>query len=316
MIDEVGTSGPRAFVIAAAGGVAIASCKPQSFACSGPEDCSGGMCQPTGYCSFPDDDCASHQRYGDHAAPGYAGTCVGTGTDSDSASGTGDASTSAEASTTVAPTTTTSVDDSETGTPTDLPLPPRECIDIEFDVPMLPGWHVFADGGITSLQLDRLVIDLPDTGAGAAGLTRDSTDVAQRFFAIDVSVAPDPASDSELAIVATGDGITYGLHVGGGTIFATVDDGAGTNVLESVDYADASGLVLTLVTGATVRYEVASNELGELTLAEQPTQVTTASVAVHAISAADNEVDPGMIEIERLQDCPATAGSHPRSPAR
>ena len=311
----MGRSRARQLVIAILGGFAITSCKAETFACSGPEDCSGGMCQPTGYCSFPDDDCASHQRYGAHAAPGYAGTCVGTGTDSESASGTGDASTNGEASTTVAQ-TTTSVDDSETGTPTDFPIPPRECVDIEFDVPMLPGWQVFADGGITSLQLDRLVIDLPDSGAGAAGLTRDSTDVAQRFFAIDVSVAPDPASDSELAIVATGDGTSYGLHVGGGTIFATVDDGTGTNVLESVDYTDASGLVLTLVTGATVRYEVASNELGELVLAEQPTQVTTASVAVNAVSTADNEVDPGMIEIERLQDCPATEGARPRSPAR
>ncbi|HWB80507.1 MAG TPA: hypothetical protein VG755_36335, partial [Nannocystaceae bacterium] len=309
----MGTSGARAFVIAAASGFAIASCKPETFACSGPEDCSGGMCQPTGYCSFPDDDCPSHQRYGDHAAPGYAGTCVGTGTDSDSASGTGDASTNGEASTTVTQTTTTtSVDDSETGTPTDFPIAPPECVDIEFDVPMLPGWEVFADGGITSLQLDRLVIDLPDTGEGAAGLIRESTDVAERFIAIDVSVAPDPASNAELAIVATGDGTSYGLHVGGGAIFATVDDGSGTNVLESVDYGDGSGLVLTLVMGATVRYEIASNELGELTLAEQPALVTTASVAVNAVSAADNEVDPGMIEIERLQDCPTTEGSRPR----
>lgn len=303
-------------MIAAAGGLAIAACKPETFACSGPEDCSGGMCQPTGYCSFPDDDCASHQRYGDHAAPGYAGTCVGTGTATDASSGTGDATTHGEASSTVAQ-TTTSVDDTDTGTTTsDLPPPPPECVELEFDVPMLPGWQVFADGGITSLELDRLVIDLPDTGAGAAGLTRDSTDVAMRFFAIDVSVAPAPTSDSELAIVATGDGTSYGLHVGGGTIFATVDDGTGTNVLESVDYTDPSGLVLTLVLGATVQYHVASNELGELDLAEQPTQVTSASVAVNAVSTADNEVDPGLIEIERLQDCPTTEGSRPRPPAR
>lgn len=303
-------------MIAAAGGLAIAACKPETFACSGPEDCSGGMCQPTGYCSFPDDDCASHQRYGDHAAPGYAGTCVGTGTATDASSGTGDATTHGEASSTVAQ-TTTSVDDTDTGTTTsDLPPPPPECVELEFDVPMLPGWQVFADGGITSLELDRLVIDLPDTGAGGAGLTRDSTDVAMRFFAIDVSVAPAPTSDSELAIVATGDGTSYGLHVGGGTIFATVDDGTGTNVLESVDYTDPSGLVLTLVLGATVQYHVASNELGELDLAEQPTQVTSASVAVNAVSTADNEVDPGLIEIERLQDCPTTEGSRPRPPAR
>jgi hypothetical protein len=39
-------------------------------------DAIAGLCQPTGYCSFPADDCASRQRYGDYAPPDLAGACV------------------------------------------------------------------------------------------------------------------------------------------------------------------------------------------------------------------------------------------------
>ncbi len=51
-----------------------------TFVCESDEQCrtSGddGLCQPTGYCSFPDGACASGQRYGS-AAPGtIAGECV------------------------------------------------------------------------------------------------------------------------------------------------------------------------------------------------------------------------------------------------
>ena len=50
------------------------------FTCEQSTQCTvGGMCQPTGYCSFPDLGCPSGQRYGDAAGDGLAGTCVGGG---------------------------------------------------------------------------------------------------------------------------------------------------------------------------------------------------------------------------------------------
>ncbi|HWB79934.1 MAG TPA: LamG domain-containing protein [Nannocystaceae bacterium] len=69
---------------------AIASCRSGAFACEGDDQCDAGdaqgVCQPEGVCSFPDDACASGQRYGDHSGA-LSGHCVPTG-------GTGSSSTS------------------------------------------------------------------------------------------------------------------------------------------------------------------------------------------------------------------------------
>ena len=35
-----------------------------------------GTCEPNGFCSFPDTDCPSGSRYGEHAGAGLANTCV------------------------------------------------------------------------------------------------------------------------------------------------------------------------------------------------------------------------------------------------
>ena len=52
------------------------------FQCEQAEDChdhgTNGVCQPDGYCSFPDDTCPSGQRYGDLAGGSLAGQCVPT----------------------------------------------------------------------------------------------------------------------------------------------------------------------------------------------------------------------------------------------
>jgi len=54
------------------------------FACARPGDCVdgpiGGACELDGYCSFPDPECGSGRRYGEHAPADIAGACV-PGTD-------------------------------------------------------------------------------------------------------------------------------------------------------------------------------------------------------------------------------------------
>jgi len=61
------------------------------FVCEAVEDCAAdgvlGVCQPSGFCSFPSDECASHQRYGAHAPHGLAGMCVPSVDDADTSSG-------------------------------------------------------------------------------------------------------------------------------------------------------------------------------------------------------------------------------------
>ncbi len=62
--------------MAAALGGGVASCQPSPFACQADDACPDGRCEPQGWCSFPDPDCPSGYRFGDHAASGLAGTCV------------------------------------------------------------------------------------------------------------------------------------------------------------------------------------------------------------------------------------------------
>jgi biopolymer transport protein ExbB len=52
------------------------------FVCNDDDDCAGqgeAVCQPTGACSFPDDECPSGQRYGESSQPSLAGECVAAG---------------------------------------------------------------------------------------------------------------------------------------------------------------------------------------------------------------------------------------------
>jgi hypothetical protein len=57
------------------------SCLARSvFTCATDDECrtdhEEGICQDDGFCSFPDDECESGQRYGAHAGEGKGSTCV------------------------------------------------------------------------------------------------------------------------------------------------------------------------------------------------------------------------------------------------
>ena len=70
---------------------ACGACGDAAFVCNDDADCTAsaaGVCQIEGYCSFPDDDCPSGQRYGDHSST-LSGRCVdpGAGTTSSASSG-------------------------------------------------------------------------------------------------------------------------------------------------------------------------------------------------------------------------------------
>lgn len=54
----------------------MAGCGTPAFHCLDASDCVDGTCEPNGFCSFPDTDCPSGSRYGEHAGAGLANTCV------------------------------------------------------------------------------------------------------------------------------------------------------------------------------------------------------------------------------------------------
>lgn len=91
------------------------ACGDGSFRCTDDTQCvfSGlqGQCQANQYCTFPDDDCPSGQRYGDDVGNGLAGMCLQSGDET-----TGGGSSAAEVSTgdgtPVTSSTSSSVEDS------------------------------------------------------------------------------------------------------------------------------------------------------------------------------------------------------------
>lgn len=71
--------GVRVLVVVVA--LAVTSCADAgAFMCETAADCaaaaSGGLCEASGYCSFPDDACPSGRRYGSHAPAALASMCV------------------------------------------------------------------------------------------------------------------------------------------------------------------------------------------------------------------------------------------------
>jgi hypothetical protein len=68
----------RALVVAIV--VACAACRATgTFACATTDQCQGGRCEATGFCSFDDTACPSGYRYDPYAGGGFAGQCVPLG---------------------------------------------------------------------------------------------------------------------------------------------------------------------------------------------------------------------------------------------
>jgi len=69
----------------------LTACNSESavFQCEAADECAGGTCQPSGYCSFPDPSCPSGQVYGTLAPAWLAERCVPVEEHADDSSGSG-----------------------------------------------------------------------------------------------------------------------------------------------------------------------------------------------------------------------------------
>ncbi len=57
--------------------LAVGGCfEPGVYACRDPNACDDGVCEPSGFCSYPDEDCSSRRRYSSLAGDGLARVCV------------------------------------------------------------------------------------------------------------------------------------------------------------------------------------------------------------------------------------------------
>jgi hypothetical protein len=105
----------RIWAVVALLGLALTGCGGgNAFACDDDAQCdpaTGGRCEITGFCSFPDPECLSGYRYGTHAGGGLASSC----TDPSPGTGTGSVGSTGPDTSTTDPTTTTTTSGDTTG---------------------------------------------------------------------------------------------------------------------------------------------------------------------------------------------------------
>lgn len=173
----------------ALGVVLGSSCSAPAFECQSDDQCVGegqGICQPQGYCSFPNDDCESGQRFAEDGGP-FAGKCVpvddvGTG-GVETTSGDSAESSTTEDDPDVLPTTTSAdgtstgvgVDESSDDTTTDAsdsssgstgePLDPDLLLWLKFD----EATGIYEDSSQYSIAGSCEANSCPETVPGAFG---------------------------------------------------------------------------------------------------------------------------------------------------
>jgi hypothetical protein len=216
-----------------------------------------GRCQPSGYCSFPDDACPSGQRYGDHAGGSLAGGCVDPSREDTGSSGgvsTSPVTTSTPTSTTSPPTTgvdgpvtTEPVGESDTagssgtiGTGDDDPGTTGEparvvCWGDEFDDGTVDDavWCVGLDPGITVDEADdhlRFALSPTEWGRGSAlgyAATCDWFPLLGAEATTEVVAVPQVSPHTEAFIELGNHDLRLGMGILGGELYAFVFDGNG-----------------------------------------------------------------------------------------
>jgi len=215
-------------------GVAVGaapSCSTENYGCSADDNCQldsvEGWCEGSGFCSFPDLDCASGREYGDLAGDGLAGTCVPeAGTDD----GSGGGSASSGATEPSAPNDSES-GDSDTG---DTPTACAQEVSDDFEDGVLDSvWGRFGLTEAQALWVDEtdgaMTVSLPPDADGYAGITLASViDLTEASIQLEVETGPNPAS---ALIVAVGslDGdsqLNIYLYESDAAVVYVPDDGA------------------------------------------------------------------------------------------
>lgn len=263
-------TGAWARAIAGAGLGMLGGCLgAAAFLCESDEVCqqggTTGLCQPSGYCSFPDEECASGQRYGAYAGGSLAGECVEPGAFASDGGSTDDgvttsplttstATTGVTSSTTSPPTTgvdgpvtTEPVGESDSGgstgpstggmndeapaTTTGAP-PQVVCWSDEFDDGTIGGeWCPGSDPGVTIDEPDghlRFALDPTQWGMGSGSgwvSTCNWVPLLGMEAATEVLAVPQVSPHTEAYIEAGNDGVRLGMGVLGGELYAFVWDG-------------------------------------------------------------------------------------------
>jgi hypothetical protein len=318
----------RWLLIVVAGTAAGLACTAGSlFQCETDQQCQadGGVCEATGYCSFPDADCESGQRYGEYAG-GLAGECVVN----DNASTGGVAATSVGPAATTSGTTPGVADDGTTGSVTsDAPgttgapvsndssggtttdAPPADCWTETFEDDLLGlDWWDWEDVvGMTSMGGGEAVIELEPTAGAWAGMGSDARfDLSNATAYWELGDVPDVQGPEAFGVAMSPmEGGSVYVEIGNGTIGAgywanevstellSTPLPAGTITrVELVGSGNSMHLYVTDDRG--VDYDVGEFDLGDTW---DPTALTVEFYA----GAGEASFSPGRLQVDEVGVC-------------
>ena len=310
---------------------ALYGCGAQVFICEDPSDCPNGTCEPSGFCSFPDDACTSGQRYGAHAPASVANECVDpiAGT-----SGSGDADATSSPSTTVTTTldassaevgsvdeasttpltdtgddtstTTTSASSSDSGMAPDVPVELPPCTVETFDDEMLDefGWWgglmpVIADG-----TLSVTLATMPTTG----GLDFPSGGFVEREAKVVVVGVPNQAEATQVAL-AVGDGTTTMLilHEQDGLIVRHDDGVTLDNRVTVMPVVPATWRIRSHDDTLYFERDIGNGDW-EMLWSEAPDFDLAQAGAFFYVNTWLDAMMPGTAQIDEISDCPYGGG--------
>lgn len=210
-----------------------ASCQPTSFACESDLGCAGlpdGRCEPSGYCSVPDQECDSGHRYAPHSG-GLSEQCVeagATGTGSTTAVSSSDETTLELDGTTVSPPDPDLGGSSETDTgPPVMQCPGTLLIDEPFDeFPPHPSWwNLYENAGLEPSVIDgELYLEAVEAISAYTGIETAIALPAVGFATVELSTAPSSDAPAQAYLVIGAD-FYYGFFVEQDTLY-TFEEGA------------------------------------------------------------------------------------------
>jgi len=212
------------------GAGAAHGCQGSTFACTSDQQCIdgsvSGVCQPTGWCSFEDPECASMQRYAEHSGAGLGSTCVpepgeGTASDGEESSSvtTGEAGpvsteagddppldgTTESGATSLPPLDSGEHEGSSSSEPstTGEPWACEVVLFDDFEDGVIdPQWDPWADGG-TALDETESALWFSIVGEVLAGddagvLSVDGFDLTEGYIRLEITELPTPNTEMQL----------------------------------------------------------------------------------------------------------------------
>ena len=312
------------------------ACGDSPFVCASDEHCArgdvGGVCQATGFCSFPDDACASGQRYGEHAGKGLAGACVSESEDDDAAGTSGGDMTSSAADTfettgsetsgdpQVTTTSTTSdVDETSTTGSYDTSEGGQEsaerttgslepcAYEEDFESRTVPdAWNV--GGQLEVVVLDGMLgMELMSSQTSKYGWAwTDPMDLNGRTVMAEVGSPPPASSDAQLMLELTTQTLGFFMLVEGSHLLARTSDGAGHTTHASIAFhpVDTRFVSISHMAG-TVRFAYSDDGFTWTTLHDLPIDISFSSTNLAVVGGTwKYESNVGFVGFDSISVCP------------